>query len=160
MRISAMRLFLGDHLLLSDANAQCQLCSGTVRLQEGSRQDFYCFRLYLGGWWIGFFPSPCSFPQDLSVAAIHTEQLVSQCTDTRARIKQQPKHAQSTQHGAPRAIRGGWVLPWADPWELALREHFLTSDTIRSMVPGLCFLHVYLYNSAIRQAWVCKISLS
>jgi len=44
-----MRLFLGDHLRHPDANSQCQLRSGTARLQEGSRHYFYCLRFYFGG---------------------------------------------------------------------------------------------------------------
>lgn len=58
VRKSAMRLFLGDHLLRPDANSRCQLRSGTARLQEGSRHDFYCLRFYLegaGGSMIYFF---------------------------------------------------------------------------------------------------------
>lgn len=77
VRISAMRLFLGAHLLLSDANAQCQLHSGTVRLQEGSRQDFYCFRLYLGGLVDWFFPSPCFPPRSLCCCYSHRAARIS-----------------------------------------------------------------------------------
>lgn len=62
-RISAMRLFLGDHLCCPDANSQCQLRSGTARLQEGSRHDFYCLRFYLGGLVHWFIFSSLLFPQ-------------------------------------------------------------------------------------------------
>lgn len=48
LRMSAMRLSLGDHLCCPDANSQCQLRSSPARLQEGSRHDFYCLRFYLG----------------------------------------------------------------------------------------------------------------
>lgn len=62
-----MRLFLGDHYCHPDANSQCQLRSGTARLQEGSRHDFDCLRFYLGGggggWKTDVFFFSLLFPQ-------------------------------------------------------------------------------------------------
>lgn len=116
--------------------------------------------------WFGF--SSLFFPQDLSVA-VYVRQFISQHsqTHTQARIKQLKSPISLNMPNIHNILlpelskaAGYYLELTCGSW---LCENIFSAATwyIHCFLGfWLFFFNIYLYNSAVRQPWICKISLS